>query len=264
MRFNVNINQGKCKKHSLTVGEGALMDCLNQLSSWANDVVLDGKTYYHISRNKVIEELPFFYKQPDTVYRSFKSLEKKELIEYRTHHRKDLVRLTALGKGWNKLGNKSELTPNSEMNPTKLGNESELTDTTSSPINPKKSANNSEMNPTYNINNTTNDNSEGEILLNIRKENTILFESIFNSELFKERIIKMLHSENIKKDFQKDLVPVLQHWIKNKWTANDLDRPANRLRGEAASYVKSVLKNGGLKKQSNQEELKPVYRRKIS
>lgn len=262
MRFNVNINQEKCKKHGLTVGEGALMDCLNQLSSWANDEVIEGKTYYHISRNKVIDELPFFYSKPDTVYRAFRSLDEKNLIEYQSLKRKDFVRLSKLGKGWNKVGNISELSPNSEMNPGKLGNESEFQNKPSTPTNPQNLPSNSDLNPTDNIYNTTNNNSEGEIFQKIKNDNPVLFDTIFTSQSFQVRILTALKSENLKSDFQKDVLPVLKLWVKNKWTANDLNRPANRLVGEACSYVISVIKNGGLKEK--EVELKPVYRRKIS
>lgn len=261
MRFNVNINQDKCKKHGLTAAEGALMDCLNQLSSWANDEVIEGKTFYHISRNKVIDELPFFFMKPDTVYRAFKSLSEKNLIEYQSLKRKDFVRLSRLGKGWNKLGNISDLQANSEINPSKLGNISGFQNSASSPVNPQNLPSNSEINPTDN-NNTTNNNSEGTIFSKIKIDNPILFESIFSSETFQLRILTALKSENLKSDFQKDVLPVLKLWIKNRWTANDLNRPANRLVSEATSYVISVIKNGGLKEK--EAELKPVYRRKIS
>lgn len=164
MRYNVVINQEKCRKHALTSSEGALMDLFNQLSSWANDEVVDGKTFYHISRNKVIDELPFFFEKPDTVYRAFKSLSEKNLVEYFKKNKKDYIRLSRLGKGWNKLGNISENKPNSEINPSKFGNISEFIDTPSTLANPQKTVNHSEINPTYNIYNNTSNKREARAL----------------------------------------------------------------------------------------------------
>ncbi|WP_443581742.1 hypothetical protein [Psychrobacter celer] len=112
------------------------MDLINQASSWAEPSMVDGKIYYWMSRNKVIDEIPVAYKKADTVYRAFKTLASKGLISYIKDGRRDLVAFTEKGKTWNvkgtdigdaKLGNKSELAENSEINPSKLGNKSEKT-----------------------------------------------------------------------------------------------------------------------------------------
>jgi DNA-binding PadR family transcriptional regulator len=101
MRYHTNINNSKCIEWGLNASQGALFDLLNQLSSWANGTCVDGKVLYHISRNKVIEELPLFYTKPDTVYRHFKVLEEKGLIFYKKDNLKDLVSLTKKGMEWN-------------------------------------------------------------------------------------------------------------------------------------------------------------------
>ena len=132
MRFNTFINNVKCKEWGLNASQGALFDLLNQLSSWAKEEIIQGKVFYHISRNKIISEIPLFYSKSDTVYRHFKVLKEKGLIDFNHCKRKDYIRLTNKGKEWN-----------SEMNPIKLGNESEL---------------NSDLNPTYK-NTTTNNNT---------------------------------------------------------------------------------------------------------
>lgn len=145
MRYTHSINAVKCLEWDITLSEGALMDLINQASSWAEPSMVDGKIYYWMSRNKVIDEIPVAYKKADTVYRAFKTLASKGLISYIKDGRRDLVAFTEKGKTWNvkgtdigdaKLGNKSELAENSEINPSKLGNKSEKT--------PK----NSEINPT--------------------------------------------------------------------------------------------------------------------
>lgn len=151
MRYTHNINASRCIEWGLNLNQGALVDIINQASSWADVSQINGITYYWVSRNKVISEIPLAYSKPDTVYRALKTLAEKGIIEHIKDGKKDLVRLTEKGKSWNvagttqgdsKLGNKSELGQNSEINPTKLGNKSE---------------NNSEINPTYN--NTINNNN---------------------------------------------------------------------------------------------------------
>lgn len=94
MRFSTYINNAKCLEWKLNANQGALFDLLNQASSWAKEIVIEGKVYYWVSRNAVIEELPLFYAKPDTVYRHFVDFSKKELIEYLKHGDKDLIRLT--------------------------------------------------------------------------------------------------------------------------------------------------------------------------
>ena len=153
MRFNTYINNKKCLEWGLNPNQGALFDLLNQASSWAEEIIINDVVYYWVSRNKVIEELPLYYKTADTVYRHFSDLHDKGLIIYLKqgkHGDKDLIRLTGKGKSWNEF-NELELFINSEMNPSKchqLGNESEITR--------KQIRDNSEIDPTNN--NTTNNN----------------------------------------------------------------------------------------------------------
>lgn len=143
MRFNTYINNSKCLEWELNASQGALFDLLNQLSSWADDVVIDGEVYYFIAKSKILQELPLFYSKIDTVYRHLKILNNKGLIIYKKDGIRDLVKLTTKGKEWN----------NSEMNPIKLGNESDKTRI--------EIRNNSEMNPTYynTSDNTTSNNN---------------------------------------------------------------------------------------------------------
>lgn len=191
MRFNIIINQQKCMDYGLNVSEASLMELFNQLSSWADERIIDGETYYHISRNKVLDELPFFFSKPDTVYRNFKSLEALEMIDYKKIGLKDFVKLSKKGKLWNKLGNESEFNKdfnknsemnpsfnkNSELNPSKLGNESELGKTLNYTEKQKVSVANSELNPTDN-NNYTKDKRERRAHEFLKEEFPSRFESI--------------------------------------------------------------------------------------
>ncbi|HHE3654164.1 TPA: hypothetical protein ACPDWD_001481 [Pasteurella multocida] len=131
MRYSTYINNQKCLEWDLNPTQGALFDLINQSASWAQAIAMDGTVFYWVSKGKVIEQLPLFYKKMDTVYRHFTDLHKKGLIEYRKQNDKDLIRLTAKGREWNEfnpelnntLGSKSEparmsIRTNSDLNPT--------------------------------------------------------------------------------------------------------------------------------------------------
>ncbi|MGY6089756.1 hypothetical protein [Avibacterium paragallinarum] len=157
MRFSSYINNQRCLEWGLNANQGALFDLLNQASSWAKEIVVNGVVYYWVSRNEIIKELPLFYSKPDTVYRHFVALNEKGLIEYRKHDGKDLIRLTAKGKTWNEFNsdlnpNNSEIDPNNEP---QLGNKSEKTR-----IEIRKS---SEIDPTNNNTNNKNTNNNKKI-----------------------------------------------------------------------------------------------------
>ena len=153
MRFSTYINNQKSIEWGLNANQAALFDLLNQAISWAEEIIVDGVVYYWVSRNKVLEELPLFYKTSDTVYRHFAELDEKGLIIYLKqgkHGDKDLIRLTEKGKSWNEF-KPEQIRDNSEINPSvgdKLGNKSEITR--------KQIRDNSEINPTNNNTNYKN------------------------------------------------------------------------------------------------------------
>ena len=166
MRYTMSINAVKCQEWGLNINQGALFDLINQASSWANSIVINGEVYYWVSRHMIIEEIPIAYSKTDTVYRAFKDLVNKGLIEHIKQGQKDLIRLTEKGKQWN--------AKNSEINPTfteKLGNKSDFLDVQNSEINPtftqklgnksEKMPKNSEINPTDKNTSNPNTNYQG-------------------------------------------------------------------------------------------------------
>ncbi|BBM56024.1 hypothetical protein JMUB3936_p2040 (plasmid) [Leptotrichia wadei] len=99
---------------------------LYEAPAWAKEEIIENKTYYFVSRNLILDELPMFFEKSDTVYRNLKALQEKGLIEYIKQGKKDLIRITAKGKTWNEFKeNNSEKNPsfeeNSEKNPNNLG-----------------------------------------------------------------------------------------------------------------------------------------------
>ena len=152
MRFSTYLNNAKCMEWKINATQGILFALLYEAPAWAKEEIIENKTYYFVSRNLILEELPMFFEKSDTVYRNLKVLQEKGLIEYIKQGKKDLIRITIKGKAWNEFKeNNSEKNPsseqNSEKNPNNLGKKSE------------KQGNNSEKNPTnnntiYNYNNT--------------------------------------------------------------------------------------------------------------
>ena len=141
MRFTVYFNQARMLEWGLNPNHAALVSALNQVHTWAELSMIGNKPFFWVSRQRVMEELPGFFTKADTVYRAFRELAAKGLVEYIKHDGKDMVSLTDKIKLWNvqpsemnpTLGNESDsrkqIRENSEMNPKNLGNESDILDT---------------------------------------------------------------------------------------------------------------------------------------
>ncbi len=134
MRFTSTINNVRLAEWGINITQGALVDLINQASSWAKAVVIDGITYYWMSFGKVCEELPSVFSKEDTVYRQYKVLKEKGIIEHFKMDGKDYVRLTEKGCEWNKF----EPIRNSEKNPTDNNNNNKYNqDQNNPPVSPQ-------------------------------------------------------------------------------------------------------------------------------
>lgn len=92
-------------------------------------VVIGSETWYHVSRNLVIKEVPWVTEKPDTIYRAFKALDKKYVIRYRKMGDMDLVMPGKLYSYWGKIKDDNFfgfLSEHSDLFPNKHGFESEL------------------------------------------------------------------------------------------------------------------------------------------
>lgn len=137
MKYNLLINQkGAVDVGIKNIRQAILFDFLANCSSWAEKEVIEGNTYYWVSRAKVCEELPLLQLKEDSVYRYFKQLEGLGLIEYVKRQRKDLILVTQKGLSYlnsseknprndENSGKNPSATQNSEKNPSKLGKKSE-------------------------------------------------------------------------------------------------------------------------------------------
>lgn len=247
MRFNVIINQQKCIQYGLNQNQGALMNLFNELASWASERVINGKMYWHISRNKVMEEIPLFYTKPDTVYRAFKFLAEQNMIEYLQQNRMDFVRLTTKGKLWNKLGSKSEVGNESEQ----LGNESEIEVFRNSIVLQRINPVYSDSYPTYNIHNNTSNKREEKALAFLEANFPTRYE-VFSMQ-YKSKITDFQKFED---DFHATVI------IEGlKWEGNILEARAGKY---ARNWIENLSKQKNIGQLQQTETLKSPSGQKIS
>ncbi|MGJ8524309.1 hypothetical protein LMG33818_000017 [Halomonadaceae bacterium LMG 33818] len=137
MQFTLSINQPKAKEWGLNAQQALLFSFVYSVPSWANSVVKDdGSVFYALAKQKIIEELPLLTDKIDTAYRMLRQLSEKGIIELSSTGSITLIRITEIGKQWNKKIDGSEKYPNtnkgrknirsgSEKNPSEVGKISE-------------------------------------------------------------------------------------------------------------------------------------------
>ncbi|OOH89514.1 hypothetical protein BMT54_06375 [Pasteurellaceae bacterium 15-036681] len=103
MRYSVHINHLRCVEWDIRIEIGGIVDLINQASSWATAVVINGVTYYWVEPSKVAEELAAAKWKTDTVRRHFNALKDKEIIDFLKMDGKYYVRLTEKGATWNQV-----------------------------------------------------------------------------------------------------------------------------------------------------------------
>jgi hypothetical protein len=127
MKYTISIDQTHSIAWGLSLSEAAMFSFLYSVPSWAEQIFVDNQVWFFASRNKAIDEMPIISDKPDTVYRLYKSLQTKGVIDWKKFGEKDCIRITEKGKQWNSLnttvGNKSDDTrknirKKTENNPT--------------------------------------------------------------------------------------------------------------------------------------------------
>lgn len=188
MKFTITVNQKQAKELGIkNINQAIILGLISEAHTWAEHEIVDGEVYYWAARTKIQEELELLDLKLDTIYRHFKALASLGLIEYLKKGKKDCVRLTKLGKTYY-VGNESEKIQNSEMNPSKFGNESEK---------------NSDLNPTYKNtkeHKNTKDTKESSVALSVCDDSLLIAEYLFQKILTQQ--------PNFKK-------PNLQQWAKD-------------------------------------------------
>lgn len=98
MKYNITLNQEKMIEHSLNVSQWCILDVLSVAPMWCEIISHNEENYYWVARQKISEELKAFDLKADTIFRYLKQLKELGFIDYEKQGKKDLVRLTSLGK----------------------------------------------------------------------------------------------------------------------------------------------------------------------
>ena len=102
MQFGVYINQVKALEWGLNFQQAGLFAVVYEAQHWAESLVVAGRTYYNLSKGKIIDELPLLTDKKDTVYRLLKQLEEKGVLVCTRFAGKDYFLITDRGRGWNR------------------------------------------------------------------------------------------------------------------------------------------------------------------
>lgn len=231
MKFTSAIDNYHSTKWELTLQEAYVFSWIYDVPSWAKTLIIGTEVWYFAAKTKAIKDIPLLTDKVDTMYRVYKKLEEKGLIENKKVGTEDYIRITDKGKEWNSLGKKSEY---SENNPTKLGKLSEL---------------DSENNPTYytiintdyNINNT-----EHHVVENFEKKEKPFTENPYTVEKSILIAYNQLSDRNISIDTQTNLEPVSNalKWLKKE--KKIVGKEAEKYLLEYIGFRSTLLaKNGG-------------------
>lgn len=122
MQFSLLINQDKALEWGLNAQQAMLFAFLYEVPSWARPTEKGGVIYYHISKGKVVDELPLLTDKPDTVYRLMKQLEEKGVVSLTSSGPFTLMAITEQGKTWNR----DDILPRKNLRPNSSAKEGQL------------------------------------------------------------------------------------------------------------------------------------------
>ena len=100
MKYNWNINYIKCLEFWLNLSQGAVMDLLTHLSSWAEWKEIDWEIFFYLSTSKMIEELPIISENRGTFLKIIQTLKEKELINHKLYQNRSWYNLTEKWKSF--------------------------------------------------------------------------------------------------------------------------------------------------------------------
>lgn len=257
MKYTMFIDQVHSIEWGLNLQEAAIFNFLYTVPTWAEAKLIDGKLFYHASRNKAIQDYPIVSEKPDTIYRIYRRLQSAGVIEWVKDGLRDMILITEKGKQWN----------NSEKNPTliqELGKKSDQTR--------KKIRNSSENFPTYTstINTVTNNTieepqNENEILTTIHDqvdETAVKVVEIIPSKPKKtkyiypptiEELVQPIYEKLLEKKRQHPNIVDCWNWANHQaekfflhWEARDWK--VQKLNGAIATWVNGAIGYGTVTK----------------
>jgi uncharacterized phage protein (TIGR02220 family) len=250
MKYTLVINQKQSIELGITnVNQSLILGLIADAHTWAEHELVDGQIYYWTARQAIAKEIPLANLKPDSVYRHLKKLSELGLIDYVKNGKKDCCRLTKLGKSYY-VGNESEISKNSEINPSKFGNKSEK---------------DSEINPTYQYTNINSNTNISEIIADLNKKANTSYRA--NSEATKKLINTRLKEGFTVDDFFK------VHTIKcNEWgSSQDMSRflrPSTLYGSKFESYLNTPDVNSFAPKEykgpATKESTEDIVRRRYA
>lgn len=199
MRKFTNIDNEFCSVNEITIQEAVLLDWMMSLPSWSSKLIFENDVYYFASRHKACDDLKLLTDKPDTMYRYYKKLEEKGIVELKKFDNKDYIRFLAKCRLWNSNNHTSE---QSEKNPTLFGNKSE---------------NDSEKNPTDSKNSL----SDSEVKIDFKR-----LLDFFNMQTGKKsrvinETVKRSYRARIREGYTKmDIINSIQNAVKNEYHRN--------------------------------------------
>jgi hypothetical protein len=250
MIYTISIDLTSYHQWSLTDREAFIFCFLFRAPTWAETVDLSGRTMYWVNRHECCRQLsapgatedpndgnPDFIYKPDTVYRTYKSLDEKGIIVYHKFGNKDLFCLTEKGKQWNQrrplpqVGQKSESGQKSEQTRINVRN-------------------NSDKNPTDNSinNNSTNTHIAREEKLKLAFK--LITDHFRAFPVMPKKIQEDARVQIAKKEFYKEL----REWLRyNAQEDAFLNNPVSRLqfgRGSFHNWIRNPRKGYSIDSQT--------------
>jgi len=101
MKYNIYINQQKAVEWGLTTQQAILFSYIHDLPNWADCHVVSGISYFYITKQKIVAEIPMLNCKPDTIYRWMKKLLEIGVIQVMQNGMGNLIRITKKGATWN-------------------------------------------------------------------------------------------------------------------------------------------------------------------
>lgn len=100
MKFTVLINQVRSLEWGLNSQQAMLFAYVFSAPSWATVIEVEGQAYFHLAKQKIIDDMPLLTDKPDTAYRILRQLSDKGVIDIIVNNKKVLIKVSEKGRLW--------------------------------------------------------------------------------------------------------------------------------------------------------------------
>lgn len=108
MRLFITLDMACINEWGLNLQEAVVFCWLNDLPRWAKSINSENQPYYMASYTKAIQDLPVITDKKNTMYRIYKSLQDKGLLDIRMYEQHPYVAISQEGKQWNERYNRTD------------------------------------------------------------------------------------------------------------------------------------------------------------